>query len=112
METDAAQKLWHWREQPADLTRGFATFDDHGKDLQRRDQSVARGREIGQDDVAGLFAADIQSDLTHALRDVAVAHLGTVQRKPSAGEVAFKSQVRHDGRNHCVAGQSSRGCPG
>ena len=49
--------------------------DQRREHLERRDEAVARGREVGQDDVAGLFAADVVALRAHRLGDVAVADL-------------------------------------
>ena len=63
---------------------GLPRVDEHPEHLQRGDQTVAGGREIGQDHVAGLLAADIDAALAHQLDDVAVAHLGAVQNAARA----------------------------
>ena len=61
---------------------GRPLLDQHREHLQRRDQPVAGGGEIGHDHVAGLLAAEIAADLAHPLADIAVAHRGPEQRQP------------------------------
>ena len=63
---------------------GSAVLDQRGEHLQRRDQPVAGRRMIGEDDVAGLLAADVEAALAHRLEHVAVADLGADQLEPVA----------------------------
>ena len=57
---------------------------DHRQHLQRRDQAVAGGRVVRQDDVAGLLAADVVAVLAHVLEHVAVADRGAHERRGRA----------------------------
>ena len=56
-ETNIAQHLGHGLESPADLARRLAKLLHHRQHLHRRDQTVAGGRIVGQNDVARLLAA-------------------------------------------------------
>jgi len=60
-QPDIFQELRRGLENMRGLARGTAFFGEHGKHLERGDQSVAGGDEIAEDDVAGLFAADIEA---------------------------------------------------
>src|SRR5262249_25509998 len=105
-ECDIAVQLWQWREYPAHFARGSTPLDNHGKHLQRRDQAIASGSEVGKDDVARLFATNVQSRIAHLFRDVAIAHPGPPQLQTELRNTSFQSQVRHDGGDHGVADQA------
>ena len=87
-------------------------LDQHRQHLQRGQQAVAGGGEIGQDQVAGLLAADVQSMRPHVLGHVTVADLGPMQRQPTRAEETFQSQIGHHGGDDAIAAQLSRLLPG
>ena len=61
----------HLGERPAVLEHG-------GHQLQRREDAVAGGVVVEEDDVAGVLAAQDGAHGPHVLEHVAVAHLGGV----------------------------------
>src|SRR5215217_4299903 len=58
-EADVLQELGQGVELVQHLARRLAALDEAGEDLQRRHQPVPGRRIVGEDDVAGLLAADI-----------------------------------------------------
>ena len=57
-------------------------FDQRCEDLESGDETVTGRRMIGEDDVAGLLAADVAAALAHLLEHVAVTDLGAQQLEP------------------------------
>ena len=60
-EAHVLQQLRQRREHAADLARRASLLDDDRQHLQRRQQPVAGGGEVGQDHVAGLLAAEVHA---------------------------------------------------
>lgn len=61
-----AHILQYLRQRLEDVRRlagRLALFRQHRQHLQRRNDAIARRGEIVEDDVAGLFAADIEATL-------------------------------------------------
>ena len=85
--------------------------DHHGQHLQRGQQAIARGREIRQHDVAGLFAADVDALLHHARDDIAVADLRALQLHADALEMVLEAEVGHDGGDDGVLRQPALAFP-
>ena len=96
----------------ADFAGRPAVAADHRQHLQRRDQAVAGGGEVGQDDVAGLLAADIEAVLAHMLADIAVADRRARQRQAVAAEIALQAEIGHDGGDDAVPAQPPVLVPG
>ena len=84
VEADVAQDLRQRIEAVADLADRPAELLHHRQHLQRRDEAVAGRRIVGEDDVAGLLAADIVALLAHPLDHVAVADRGALERRGRA----------------------------
>ena len=102
---DIAQQLRHRLKDAAHLARPPSGLDDCRQHLQRRDQTVAGCRVVGEDDVAGLLAAEIATQAAHLFVDIAIADRGAVQPDPLPGQVAFEAEIGHDRRNQRTAGE-------
>ncbi len=108
---DVLQQLRQRLELPADLRGRLAGTNDDGKHLQCRDQSVAGGRVIAQDDVPRLFAADVVAAFAHLLDHIAIANLGADQRDATAAKIPFETEVGHDGGNDAAILQQAGPLP-
>ena len=87
------------------LARRRARLDELTQHLKRRDQAVAGGGVIAQDDVARLLAADIVAALAHPLEHVTIADRGADQAQALRLHMAFEPKVGHDGRDQPAARQ-------
>ena len=96
----------------ADLRHRAAEPLDHRQHLQRRDKAVAGGREVGQDDVAGLLAADVEAVLAHVVEHVAVADRRAHERQRQALEIALEPVVGHHGGDDAGLRQPAVGLEG
>ena len=85
----SGSKRWHTSD--TERSRRFT----HRQHLQGRHEPVARGGIVGQDDVPGLLAADVEAVLAHVLQHVAVADRGAHHRQAEPLDVAFEPEVRH-----------------
>src|SRR6185437_1336486 len=106
------EKLRRRLENVSGLARRPVLFGKHRKHLERRDQAVARGDEIAEDDVAGLLAADIETAFAHFFDDVAVADGSAHQLEVLFREIAFQPDVRHHGADDAAALQLAAPNPG
>ena len=106
IDPNAAQDLGIGREDPADLAQRAVARHDHRQDLQRGDQAIAGPRIVGQDDVAGLLAADVAAAVEHLLQHIAVADICPEQCQAQVTQVVFQPQVRHHSRNDAAAGEA------
>src|SRR3954468_19581242 len=97
---DVFQDLRQWIEAPAHFRDRAAQFLDHREHLQRRDETVAGGRIVGQDDMAGRLAADIIALRQHLLEHVAVADRRAYQFNAETFEETLQSEIGHHGRDH------------
>ena len=77
IEGNVDQFLWCRLKHPHDTGSGQITGGERLQHLKCRQQAVACGRDVGQDDMAGLFAAQIETMLAHMFADIAIAHFGT-----------------------------------
>ena len=66
-EADVFHLLRHRLELPRQGAHPLARPHQLGQHLQGGDQAVAGGGVVGQDDVAGGFAAQVEPALAHAL---------------------------------------------
>src|ERR1043166_8356443 len=73
---------------------------EHREQLQRGDEGVAGRGVVGEGDVAGRFAADVEAVPAHVLEDVTVADRGARERKTETAEVTLEPEVRHHGGDH------------
>src|SRR5215469_540964 len=95
---DTARQLRHRDEQPADLARSLAGFDDRGQHLQRGDEAVTGRSVVRQDYVAGLLTTEVAAECTHFFDDIAVADPGTVKPDAFSDEKALETEIGHDCR--------------
>ncbi len=88
------ENLRHACEHVRRLARRHAFADDHRQHLKRRDEPrLPRRREIAQDDVAGLLAAEVDPVLAHGIDDVAVADRGAQKLEADGAEEALEPEV-------------------
>src|SRR3546814_14181411 len=85
----------------------FRSLDDLAEDLQARDEAVAGGGVIRQDDVPRLLAADIVAVAAHRLQHMAVADPGAQQVQALGREMAFEPEVGHHRRDQPAAAQQA-----
>ena len=76
VEADILEQLRQRLELAQQLARRRLGLDQRGEHLEPRDQPVAGGRMVGEDDVPRLLAADVAAALAHLLEHVAVADRG------------------------------------
>src|SRR3546814_17542310 len=93
LEADVLQQLRHGIEAVEHLAGRCAGLDDLAEDLQARDEAVAGGGVIRQDDVPRLLAADIVAVAAHRLQHMAVADPGAPQVQALGRELAFEPEV-------------------
>ena len=79
------------------LFDGFAGAGDEVEDDEGGEEAVAGGGEMGQEDVAGLLAAEGGVLLQHFFKDVAVADGGAEHADAAALEGGFEAHVGHGG---------------
>src|SRR3546814_16169687 len=77
-----------------------AGLDDLSEDLQARDEAVAGGGVIRQDDVPRLLVAAIVAVAAHRLQHMAVAEPGAQQVQALGRETALEPEVVHDRSDH------------
>ena len=70
---------------------------DEGREVEAGERSVARRREVGADQVAGLLPAEERGGLLHLLDDVPVADGRAQERHAAFLEGLLEPPVRHDG---------------
>src|SRR5262249_24975588 len=103
----AFQDLRQRFEAVANLADRPAALRDHRQELERSHETVARGREIRQHDVARLLAADIVAVLAHMLDYVAGADRRAREPELDALKVALEPEIRHDGGDDAAARETS-----
>ena len=79
----------------ANLRHRLVQLLDHREHLQRGDEAVAGRRVVGQDDVAGRFAADVVAVLAHVLEHITVADRHAHQRELERLQIALKAEIGH-----------------
>src|SRR5882724_5003366 len=82
-----------------------ALESDERSDFNGGEETVASGRIIEKDYVAGLFAAKDVAALEHFFENVAIADVGASERNVFAGKDAFEAEIGHGGGNDAIAGQ-------
>ena len=92
-----------------ELAEGFAAAVDYVEDKERGEEAVAGGGAGGEEDVAGLFAAQRCSRTAHLFEDVFVADGGAEHADSGAGEGGFEAHVGHGGGDDEVMGELSAG---
>ena len=66
---------------------------------------------VVQDDVAGLFATEVEAALAHPFHDIAVADLGALQREVVVVQQPLEPEVGHDRGDHTTALEQATFCP-
>src|SRR5262245_3082561 len=99
----ALQDLRQRLEAIANFADRPPALRDYRQELERGHETVARGREIRQDDMARLLAADIVAVLAHMLDHVSVADRRAREPKLDALQIALKPQIGHDGGDDAAA---------
>src|SRR5208337_2930171 len=99
IEANVAQYLRQRVEAAADFADGLAGFMHNREHLEGRDETVARRRIVGEDDVARLFAPDVVALLAHPLDDVAVSDRRALERKAEASQMLLEAEIGHHRRH-------------
>ena len=92
-----------------ELVDGFAGAGDEIEHDERREQAVAGGGQVREENVAGLLAAEGCIVLLHLFEHVAVAHGRAQHANAAALERGFKAHVGHGGGDDQIAGQHAAG---
>src|SRR5437588_1996221 len=72
------------------------------QNLQGRNDAIASGREIAEDHVTALLAAEVQFLLHHLLNHVAVANLRAHNFSTVCRERLIGAKITHDSGDNCV----------
>ena len=107
LELHVLENLRQGHEKIAYLAHRFAEAHHFRQDLQCRQQAITRRREIRQDDMARLLAADIEALAAHMFRHITVAHLGARQRQIFSGQKPLEAEIGHDGGDQSATLQQS-----
>ena len=104
-KSHASQPLRQWLEHAADFARRPALLDQNRQNLQRRQNAIAGGREIGQDHMAGLLPPDVETAGTHFLGNIAVSYLGAMEIDAATVEKPLQTEIGHHGGNDAATGE-------
>jgi hypothetical protein len=96
-------------EVGGELGEGLAAAVDDVEQQERGEQAVAGGGAAGEDDVAGLFAAEGCAGGEHLLEDVLVADGGAEHLDLGALERGFEAHVGHGGGDDGGVGEQAAG---
>ncbi len=86
---------------------GAARVIHHVEDDEGGEQAVAGGGAVGEDDVAGLFAAEDGARLLHFFEDVFVADGGAEHADAVAREEILEAHVGHGGGDNRVVSEAA-----
>ena len=89
--------------------RDLAGAVDDVEQQERGEEAVAGGGAAGEDDVAGLFAAEGGAGGEHLLEDVLVADGGAEHLDAAALEGGFEAHVGHGGGDDGGVGEEAEG---
>ena len=92
-----------------ELAEGLVAAVDEVKNKQRGEEAVARGGAGGEEDVAGLFAAEGSTGVAHLFEDILVADGRAEHADAGAGEGGFEAHVGHGGGDDEVVGELAAG---
>src|SRR5579883_3074766 len=95
-----------------ELVEALAGAEGGFEDAEGGKDAVARGGEVGEDDVAGLLAAERCAEAEHFLEDVLIADGGADHADAVAGEGLFEAEIGHDGGDDGVLGKAAGGAEG
>ncbi len=108
LEADVLEDLRQGFEPVADLGHGLVHLENDRQHLKRGDEAVAGRRIVGQDDVARLLTADVETVLAHVLQHIAVADRGACQLQAEAAEKPLEAEVGHHGGDNARPGTAGR----
>lgn len=80
-----------------ELVKGFAAAVDDVEDEEGGEEAVSGGGLGGEEDVAGLLAAEGGAGAAHLFEDILVADGGSEHADAGAGEGGFEAHVGHGG---------------
>ena len=106
---DVDDDLGEGLEVGDEFGEGFAGAVDDVEDEERGEEAVAGGAAAGEDDVAGLLAAEGCAGGEHLLEDVFVAYGGAEHFDAAAFEGGFEAHVGHGGGDDGVVGEEAEG---
>jgi hypothetical protein len=86
----------------AELAEGFACGFDDAEDLEGGDEAVAGGGKVADNDVAGLFTAEVVIAFEHFFDDVFIADGDADDAASELGEGFIEAEVGHDGGDEGV----------
>jgi hypothetical protein len=108
-DVDVDDDLGEGFEVGGELGEGLAAAVDDVEEEERGEDAVAGGGAAGEDDVAGLFAAEGCAGGEHLLEDVLVADGGAEHLDLAALEGGFEAHVGHGGGDYGVVGEQVEG---
>src|SRR6185312_9960088 len=91
-----------------EIVKRFLGITQNFEHPQRSEDAVARRGVFSQDDVPRLLAAQRRAALQHLFEYILVAHRRAQQSNTLALEGFLESEIRHDSRDHGIAGQFAR----
>ncbi len=75
------------------------------ENLERADDAIAGGCEIAKNNVAALFAAEIEISCNHFLDHVAIAHFCADDFAAIRGKCLIQAEIAHHRRDQRVVAQ-------
>ncbi len=108
-DLDVDDDLGEGLEVGGEFGEGLAGAVDDVEDEEGGEQAVAGGGAAGEDDVAGLLAAEGGAGGEHLLEDVLVADGGAEHRDAGALEGGFEAHVGHGGGDDGGVGEQAAG---
>ena len=72
------------------------------QNLKRADDAIAGGGKIAEDDVAALFATEIEFLMHHLFKHVTVTDFCAHDFSATRGERFIEAKIAHDGGDDCV----------
>ena len=108
-DVDVDDDLGEDLEVGDELGEGLAAAVDDVEEQERGEDAVAGGAAAGEDDVAGLLAAERCAGGEHLLEDVLVADGGAEHFDAAALECGFEAHVGHGGGDDGGVGEEAAG---
>ena len=95
--------------EPMKVARLYLRVSTDGQDLQRRDEAVAGGAVIAEDQVAALFAAKVVATFEHFIDDIFIAHRRADDLSSSGLDGAVEAGIAHHCGDEGVVGKRTLG---
>ena len=108
-DVDVDDGLREGFEVGGEFGEGLAAAMHDVEEQERGEEAVAGGGAAGEDDVAGLFAAEGRAGGEHLLEDVLVADGGAEHFDFAALECGFEAHVGHGGGDDGGVGEEVEG---